>query len=193
MIALDDLYFEWLMSCVDPDGVTEGVSYVCGLLHNCEFHRRIGKDINRAVDGADLRKEFLNDYEEVEFDKDLLDDLLMRECSWLEMLIALARHLDYLYEGGVDGRLVELINNMKLGHLAGYSPRKSRSTQGLDQQLVRDVTSAIDQNHITVNGHGGLFPLKRRGQQNQREVEIWDQHAAYFRERLEGVLWTSIN
>jgi hypothetical protein len=194
MIPLEDLYFEWLLSQVDQDGVEEGVEYVCGLLHNCEFHRRVGNDINRAIDGADLRKEFLSNYDRADLNSDDLDALMMKECSWLEMLVALALHLDYLYEGGVKGRLLELINNVQIGYLAGRNARRSRNTKVNDQRLVEHITGAIDDNHIETNGLGGLFPLHTPGHQDQREVEIWIQQAAYFSERLdEGVLWTSTN
>ena len=191
MIALEDLYFEWLLSCIDSNGVEEGVVHVCGLLHNCEFRRRVGNDINRAVDGADLRKEFLAYYKEATFNQNEIDSLLMKECSWLEMLIPLVIHLDYLYEGGVKGRFIELLDNMRLSHLCEYSSRRTRASTESDQQLVDNVTSAIDNNKITVNGHGGLFPLRKRGHDNQKEVEIWNQQSSYFNERLEGAMWTS--
>lgn len=195
MIPLEDLYFEWLLTKLDPDGVTEGVHHVCDLLHNCPFHRRVGNDINRAEDGMALRKDFLREYESnsenVPLMQSAVDDLLGEECSWLEMLIALATHLDYIYEGGVQGRFSELLNNMRLGQLAAYSPMRSSSSRNFDQRLVNTATSAIDRNRFTRNGHGGMFPLHKRGHQDQREVEIWEQAAAYFRETYEGVLWTS--
>jgi hypothetical protein len=193
VIALEDLYFEWLLSCIDPDGVKEGVAHIGGLLHNCEFHRRVGNDINRAVEGADLRKEFFLSFSSATFNDAEIDSLLMKECTWLEMLIALARHLDYTYDEGVDTRFYEMINNMGLWSLTDYSPNRSRRSVEYDQHLVDKVTSAIDHNQFKSTGEGGIFPLHkpRQHDHDQREVEIWDQCAAYFRERLEGVLWTS--
>ncbi len=191
MIPLEDLYFEWLLTKLDPDGVTEGVAHICGLLHNSLFRRRVGNDINRAVDGADLRKDFLNQYKDATFTRSAVDDLMDAECSWLEMLIALATHLDYIYEGGVQGRFIELLNNMRLGQLASYAPMRSTASKEFDQRLVDTATSAIDRNRFTKTGHGALFPLRKRGHQDQREVEIWEQAAAYFREIYEGAMWTS--
>lgn len=191
MIDLDGLYFDWLLSCLNPDGVTEGTAHVSFLLHNCDFLRRVGNDINRAVDGANLRKEFIAALDEAGISPHVTNDFMMQECSWLEMLVALARNLDYLYEGSVEGRFLELVENMGLGVLLDFNPRAGRATRQYDQHLVDFVTNKIDDNRFDRNGHGGLFPLKKAGHPNQREVEIWEQHAAYFRERLEGVLWTS--
>ena len=190
MIALEDLYFEWLLTCIDPDGVTEGVGYLAGLLHRCEFERRVGNDINRAVDGADLRKEFFAQFPSATFDPAEVETLSMKECTWLEMLIALSRRLDYLYDGGVFSRFVEMVNNMRLGEIAGFVPYRSRQTVELDQRYVDTVTSAIDNNKFRPNGHGGIFPLRHQHRVDQRRVEIWEQCGLYFSEKLgleEGV------
>ena len=115
------------------------------------------------------------------------------DCSWLEMLVALAEALDYLYDGGVHERLVELITNMGLAKVlatkldrSGLSPYDE-----LDEELVELIVTRIDENRCDASGHGGLFPLDKLDHPDQRRVEIWEQHAAYFREKLEGVMWTS--
>jgi len=191
VIDLEDLYFEWLLTCLDSDGVPEGVAYLGGLLHNCEFERRVGNDINRAVDGANLRKEFMTQFSEADFDPHVTNDLMMRECSWFEMLVALARQLDYLYEGGVEGRFLELVENIELGPLLDLGLNRPDMLKEYDQRRVDIVTNAVDKNKFDRDGRGGLFPLKYSDHPDQRKVEVWDQHAAYFREKLEGVLWTS--
>lgn len=189
MIDLDDLYFEWLLTCLDPDGAREGVAYVADLLHNCDFTRRVGNDINRAVEGANLRKEFLSKFEEVDFDPHVTNELMMNECSWLEMLIALSRALDYLYEGGVEGRFIELVTNMTLDPMLYHGPGRSRYMREYDQRFVDVATDDINNSRFDKNGQGGLFPLTKANPVDQRRIEIWDQHSAYFREKLEGVLF----
>lgn len=189
MIDIDVLYFEWLLTCLDSEGALEGVAFVGDLLHNCDFKRRVGNDINRAVDGANLRKEFLTQFEDLELDPRLTNDFMMKECSWFEMLVALARALDFLYEGGVEGRFIELVKNMALGPMLRHGPDRSVRMRNYDQQTVYIATDDIDGNRFTKDGHGGLFPLHKVGHSDQREAEIWDQHAAYFHERLEGVLF----
>lgn len=191
MIDLEDLYFEWLMTRLDPDGVREGVGHVSALLHRCPFQRRVGNDINRAIEGANLRVEFLSDFEDANFDPYVTNDLMMQECSWLEMLIALARTLDYMYDGGVEERFLEMVENLGLDHLLIFNPDRTDASDQRDQREVDIATNDFDHNRFTRDGHGGIFPLYKPDHPDQREVEIWDQHAAYFRERLEGVLWTS--
>jgi hypothetical protein len=191
MVELEDLYFEWLLTRLNPDGVREGVAYLCGLLHNCEFERRVGNDSNRADDGINLRWSFLEQFSDADFGSNVTNALMDQDCSWFEMLVALAEALDYLYEGGVEGRFLELVENMGLGPLIEFKPNRSEMMGEYDQRLVDVATSNVDKNKFDRDGRGGLFPLKKAGHPDQREVEIWDQHAAYFRERLEGVLWTS--
>lgn len=184
MIDLEDLYFEWLLGRLDPDGVTEGVAYLCGLLHNCEFHRRVGNDINRAIDGANLRKEFLSEFEEANFDPHVTNNLMAQECSWFEMLVALSRSLDYLYDGGVGGRFIELISNLGLDELAIHYPSRSKAQVVKDQREVDIVTNEVDHSLFEANGQGGLFPLRRRDHSDQRKLELWDQAGSYFNERF---------
>jgi len=105
------------------------------------------------------------------------------------MLVALTRKLDYSYEGGVEGRFIELISNMTLDPLLRHGARRSKHMMEYDQHTVDLATSDIDHNRFDRNGHGGLFPLAKTGYPDQRRVEIWDQCGAYFRERLEGVLF----
>lgn len=182
MIRLEDLYFEWLLSCVSDEAVSEEVAKVSGLLHSCFFRRDVGRDINRAIDGANLRKEFFDLYAVAEFDEQEVAYILDKECSWLEMLVALCRHLDFLYEGGVLGQYLELLHNMGLDPSSKYSHQL---------RYVKTTTNNININRIDRDGRGGIFPLTTSHHSDQREVEIWEQHAAYFREKLEGVQWTS--
>lgn len=148
----------------------------------------MGNDINRAEDGANLRKEFLSQMEDANFDPRVTNSLLDAECTWLEMLVALAISLDYLYDGGVETQFVELITNLELDPILSVGgPSRSEMMEEYDQHLVDVVTSRVDDNHFDQDGRGGIFPLKNQDHPDQRGVEIWDQHAAYFREKLEGV------
>jgi hypothetical protein len=190
VISLDSLYFEWLLTRIDANGVREGVAYVCDLLHDFVFERRVGNDINRAAAGADLRKDFMQQFDDANFDPHVTNSLMMQECSWFEMMVALAINLDYIYDGGVEERFLEMVENMQLGPLLEVDPSGSERDLERDKHLVGAVVDDIDNNQFDRDGHGGLFPLSKPGHPDQRRVEIWDQHAAYFRERLE-VLWTS--
>jgi hypothetical protein len=186
---VEDLYFKWLMGMLEAP--TESLGRLGWMLHRNTFTRSVGNDSNRAAEGIRLRRRFLSDYSDANFDPRKTNLLMEDECSWFEMLIAFSEALDYLYEGGIQGRLLELIENLGLDRVL-MSPRDGRYDE-IDQDFVDSVTTRVDHNKFDFDGHGGLFPLSKPNHPDQREVEIWEQHAAYFREKLEGVVWTSIN
>lgn len=188
MIDIDALYFDWLMSRFQKP--TVGLKRVCGMLHENGFQRRVGNDVNRAVDGEALRRIFLDEYHEADIDPRITNDFLEGPCSWFEMLLALSESLDFLYDDGVQETFIDLIHNLGLEIV--YSRLEVRYDE-IDQDLVDAGCNRVDFNQFDPDGRGGLFPLIKHDHPNQREVEIWDQHAAYYRERLEGKLWTSTN
>lgn len=187
MIEIDELYFKWLMSQLDEPSVA--FQRLCWMLHQNTFQRRVGNDVNRASDGVQLRHRFLEDYTEVDIDPRITNEFLSLECTWLEMLIALADRLDFMYDGGVKERFMEMVANLGLLPILFTSLGMSGRTiyDEVDQDLVDSATTRVDSNLVDRNGLGGLFPLSESNHPDQREVEIWSQHAAYFSERLEGV------
>jgi hypothetical protein len=188
IVDVDRLYFDWLMSSFESP--TVGLERVCGMLHENVFQRRVGNDDNRAVDGEAMRRVFLDDYHEADIDPRITNKFMAGACSWFEMLLALAAKLDYLYDGGTQSQFLELIRNLDLGIV---TERVATRYDMIDQELVDAACNRVDFNLFDPDGRGGLFPLVKHDHPDQREVEIWDQHAAYFRERLEGVMWTSTN
>lgn len=186
IVEIDRLYFRWLMSRFEAP--TPGLERVCGMLHENVFQRRVGNDMNRAADGEALRFIFLDDYQEADIDPRITNDFLAGACSWFEMLLALAESLDYLYDGGAQGRFLELIENLGIRRV---TERVAVRYDKIDQEFIDSACNRVDFNLFDPDGRGGLFPLRKQNHPNQRGVEIWDQHAAYFVERLEGDLWTS--
>jgi len=186
---VDTLYFRWLMELLGHP--TKSLERLSWMLHRNTFTRSVGRDPNRAIDGIYLRQRFLSDFSDANIDPRISNLLMEDECSWLEMLVALSEALDFLYDGGIQERMLELIDNLGLTKVL-TSPKDGRYDE-LDQELVDLSTTRVDNNLFNANGHGGLFPLSKPGHPDQREVEIWDQHAYYFNEKLEGVVWTSIN
>lgn len=185
MIEIHELYFKWLMDLLGE--TSPQFQRLCDMLSQNEFQRRVGNDVNRASDGLNLRRRFLEDWSEIEIDPRLTNAFLELECNWLEMLVALADRLDYMYDGGIKERFIELITNMGLLSVI-FSPIDEDGSSiydEVDQDRVDMATNRVDNNLIDHDGFGGLFPLERRGHHpDQREVEIWEQHAAYFSERL---------
>jgi hypothetical protein len=185
VIEIHDLYFKWLMDQLGD--TSEPFQRLCQMLDQNVFTRRVGNDVNRASDGLHLRRRFLDAYDEANIHPRISNAFLELECSWLEMLIALSDRLDYNYDGGIKSRFLELITNLGLLKILFTSVGQSSVNiyDEVDQDLVDSATSRVDHNLIDRNGFGGLFPLRTSGHTDQREVEIWAQHAAYFSERLE--------
>lgn len=188
MNEIDDLYFNWLISQFEEPTIS--LVRLSAMLHRHPFLRRVGNDINRASDGKALRLLFIDN---VGVNPDYRESLLHGECTWLEMLVALAEQLDFLYDGGLKNRFLEMIDNLGLAVVLesavdddGYSEYDE-----VDVKHVDRIVSIVNENRIDRSGRGGLFPLSKSGHPDQREVEIWDQQAAYISERLEGIAWTS--
>jgi hypothetical protein len=188
MTDVHRLYFTWLTERYGFS--TAGMQRISHMLHVNVFQRRVGNDANRAEHGEALRRLFLDDWAEANIDPRTTNEFMAGACSWLEMLLALAEQLDFIYDGGVEERFSEMCSNLGIFIVA---TRVNPSYDQIDQQLVDTMVNVVDFNQFDPDGRGGLFPLTKQDHPDQRGVEIWDQQAAYFREKLEGVMWTSTN
>lgn len=85
-------YFEWICKWVCDCKYSKRVSYrkLLMCLHNIEFTYLIPEDVNRAIDGCDLRQRFSDE----KGYGCLLYDVLDNPCSVLEMMIALCIRLE---------------------------------------------------------------------------------------------------
>ena len=184
MGTIDVAYFGWMMDHFENPSV--GLERVCALLHNVEFERRVGRDENRAADGLSIREAYLDNHSGV--DPREIETFASRPCSWFEMLYALCDHANFIYETGLQPIFMELIDNLGL---TGMLIDPDHRYDEMDQDIVLLTVRRVDENLFEPDGSGGLFPLYKSGVSDQRGLELWDQMAAYFREKLEGVLWTS--
>jgi hypothetical protein len=82
-------YFQWLCEIVRVNNNNTSYWILLRELHSREFIWTVANDDNRAKDGCDLRDEYIH-YKRYE-DCRCLDG----PCSVLEMLIALARRIDF--------------------------------------------------------------------------------------------------
>jgi hypothetical protein len=127
----------------------------------------VPNDDNRAEDGRDLRREFIEN-ENVE---GVDQDWMSLQCSMLELLIGLSRRLSF--EDDVSPRrwFWQLVENL---NLAQYTDKERLPTATVDEALNRVIFRQYNP-----SGIGGLFPL-RNPPQDQREVELWYQLSAYL-------------
>lgn len=173
-------YFEWLCDLVNVDQEDKSWWILLKDLHKKQFYSLIPHDENRASDGVELREEFLRDncwypkYIEIE-----------GECSVLEMLIGLARRIDFemsdpYHDSTCDQTIYwfwEMIDNLGL---ITFSDDRYADCKGVC--YVDEIIDRFLKRDYSWNGEGGLFPLKN-SHEDQRKVEIWYQMNAYLSER----------
>ena len=180
-VPLDEGYFLWLYSHIaSPKEQRKRFQWweLAKILYTTPFEWFIPNDDNRAVDGTDLRDIFMH-YEEP-YDE-TFELWVTEECTMLEMLIALADRLKFEVDAPIDTCFWMLMDNIGLTESRyndsafSRSPRKFRSE-------VDEVLSMVNNRTYDYDGNGGLFPLTNP-QEDQREVEIWYQMAAYLNEK----------
>lgn len=166
-------YFAWLCEIVEDKYSPVTYDILMLDLSKAEFGVLIPNDINRCMDGVNLRFEY-----ETENRGYFADDT---PCSMLEMLIALARRMNYELSGNDPDEhdytakyFWDMIANLGLDVYddAHYS---SADVKALIKRFVdRDYG---------YSGDGGLFPL-HWPDRDQRDVEIWYQMNAYLQENF---------
>lgn len=137
-------------------------------LYKAEFVWIVPNDDNRVEDGRDLRLRFMEDENIVDVDPEWLGF----GCSFLEMLIALAKVLSFETNKTSRFWFWHLLENIGLD-----SYTDNRFEEGYVDEVVERVTFR----KYTEDGRGGLFPLNQ-AEEDQRKVELWYQLNAYLRE-----------
>lgn len=167
--TLDDLYLTWLYSQVGDVKVRNKSRTYWDLLwqmYHKTFVWLVPNDDNRIQDGLDLRYEWTT-----ELGIEPSPEWMNRDCSFLEIVIALSRRLAFEGEGHPPTWFWHLLGNLGLQECTD----RSRYNQG----WVDDVLDTVILRTYEPNGRGGLFPL-RHSKHDQREVELWYQMNEYL-------------
>ena len=176
---LKQRYFEWLCDLIHVDQGDKSYWILMKDLFRRAFYAIIPHDENRAGDGLELREEFMRNYyylpEYAEIEG---------ECTVLELLIGLARRMDFETSDPYDDeddRTVywfwELIDNLGL---IVFDDESYVDCGGI--RFVDEIVDRVLERHYKRNGDGGLFPLQNN-KRDQRKVELWYQMSAYLAER----------
>ena len=167
-------YRVWLMDRMDASEY----SILFDVLYSVEFTWTLPMDANRADDGRYLRDRF-----EQESGLECREEWLEWDCSFLEMLVGLAFEIEeqVLYDGYLGDRTAVWFHGMlkNLG-LGICTDEWMLDTPGSDW-YVREVAKRVIDRDYDASGFGGIFPLKHPSE-DQREVELWYQAAAYILE-----------
>lgn len=179
--SVEELYFQWLCDLVNVDREEDSYWILAKELHRIDFYSLIPHDENRASDGLELRDEYLR---EINYPKYVRID---GPCTVLEMLIGLARRMDFETSDPYDldddfcDRTAHwfwvMIDNLGLsdlsdGNYADYD----------GEEYVDRVVDKLLERRYSWDGEGGLFPLEKNCG-DQRNVEIWYQMNAYLMEK----------
>lgn len=174
--TLDDVYLEWLYK--EAVGATRNANpaksfwQIAKQLYSIPFEWLIANDDNRAEDGICLREEFVAESHIQDIDQDWMD----LECSFLEMLIALARRASFESSGEPGDWFWHFLRNLKIDQYSDL-----RYNRHVMNEIHLKVEKIIYRRYER-NGDGGLFPL-RNARKDQRRVELWEQMSEYL---LEG-------
>lgn len=175
---LDEGYFKWLAVQVVNVRLKSPTTTYWSLLkqlYATEFVWRIRNDDNRVGDGKELRGEYLSRHPNVEPTSEWLN----QGCSFLEMLIALARRLSFQTEGvSVPEWFWHLLGNV--GLVITDATYQMAHTEPFVDQVLQQVNNRTYES----NGRGGLFPLNDTSVDlDLRRVELWHQMNYYLLER----------
>lgn len=167
---IESAYFKWLCAKVmKPEMRTPSQTYwkLLRELQNTEFVwvNDVVMDENRAADGLDLRREFVDT---THSDPDPSWDHL--GCSVLEMLVAFSRRASFVTEWRSRDWFWEFLKNLGIDHLSDGVFNGHNISGILDRMVWRTYD---------YNGQGGLFPL-HDPEHDQRKVEIWYQFCDYL-------------
>lgn len=173
--TIDDRYFEWLYSLVGSlRNRNPHRSYwqLTRVLYTTEFIWFVPNDDNRIADGKALRDEYIDETNEDDLDR---LDWYHDQCSFLEMLIALARRASFDGKGTPPDWFWRMIKNLELIDYTDDIFEVSIF------EAVKEALDRVNQRTYEDNGNGGLFPL-RDPEHDQRHVELRYQMAAFMLE-----------
>lgn len=181
MESLDECYLQWLYRQVAPIRTKNPARTYWTLLthlYRKEFKWSVPNDDNRLMDGLELRYEFIHkfEYEKTDYYQQHgeIRSWLERPCSFLEMLLALARRLSFAGGGAASEWFWHMLDNIGLRSHVDAMPG--------DPEMIDFVLDRVIDRTYDEFGNGGLFPLFHP-QHDQRQVELWYQMNCYLLER----------
>lgn len=163
----DREYHNWLIRLVG--GIGGPYVKLFDILDSIPFRWSIPNDSNRAMDGLDLREAFAT------WDIPRINERPFRECSCLEMMVALSCRIerDIVGDPGNDHPRIwfwQMIDNLGLGGCYDDNFNETYVVERINVWLDR---------RFKPDGTGSIFP-NIGSQKDQREQEIWMQMNEYL-------------
>jgi hypothetical protein len=179
---LNDLYFAWLykqVASVESRNLARTYWKLLRILFTKEYIWSHPRDENRALEGINLRREFVGETNSsTSRDPGFFDE----PCDMLELLVVLVRKLAYddLDERPEEYWFHELLNNLGLSE---FTDARLGDENVHDIQNVLDI--AVNQRYPARGKRNTveLFPLSRGSRLNSQETELLIKAEAYLAER----------
>ena len=180
-MTTNDEYFLWLCGKINvsPTGKLP-YHQLAKALYSVQYAPgRDNMDMNRALDGLYLRSEFIQKFGEAGSAGN------RGNCTFLEMLIGLARRMAFLMESEEKPkRIVEffwkMLENMGL---TDFSDLRFAALNG--DRVVAKATDYVISKRYGPDGKGGLFPVNHP-QKDMRQLDLWYQMHAWLSENYGG-------
>lgn len=169
-----ELYFEWMCDIIESHDRFMGVvtyDKLLRYLNSVEFTYELPMDLNREVDGEDLRYHF-----DCRTGYNVYDQLQGLPCSVLEMMVALALKCeeqimtDDEYGDRTDIWFWKMLTNLGLG---GYDDNN------FIEDEVKEIIDIFLHRDYSPDGKGGLFYMPNC-KEDLRYVDIWMQMCWYL-------------
>lgn len=169
----EEMYFKWLLRKIECRGIRiKSYSDLLEMLFETPFEWVINMDVNRAMDGVELRREFgyvgrYNGY--------ILGDL---PCSMLEMMVALASRIEsgIMFDPEYGDRtgywFWKMIENLGL---------KGAKNDNFEPKYVKDLLENV-MKRTGKYGQKDLFFCSTFSFQKWHSMEIWQKMTAWINE-----------
>lgn len=165
----DQAFLAWLAPQIEPNR-RRNFDELLRIMHAKEFVFVLALDENRIQDAHDVRLEY---FQAINMKPYVTTDLL-GPISVLEILIALSRRMSFITSSPPGDWAWVLLQNLELNGYSGHIRR--RWAEEIDDILERLIWRQYEP-----DGSGGFYPLAWP-QEDQRNVELWYQMAAYLAE-----------
>lgn len=168
---LKEDYLRWLEPQLRDEHGNPRKTYwdLLNVMFEKEFIFVVPMDDNRIADGLDLRVEFARERRLRPYALNSLGP-----CSFLEVLIALSRHLAFTAGGEAPGWAWQLLGNLELHRMTDPLTRPKH-------RKVQEVMDTVIWRTYAPDGTGGFFPLAF-SDDDQTKIELWYQLNAYVEE-----------
>lgn len=171
-------YYQWLLEKVNCRKA-ENYTKLLRVLHDIPFEWSVPMDKNRALDGMELRFDYIDDdkIDSYEYNPYEVENV---PCSCLEMMIALAEKFCFDVIGEHYKTTAEwfwlMIDNLEISKY---------TDEHFDEEDIKEKINKMIKRQYDKKGNGSMFPIHDNGI-DQRKNELWYQLCAWFDENYYG-------